>query len=284
MRLIFPLSFTVSLLFFSCKFKQFQQSEKDLQKHYQKTGIRPVYHQAEILGRSLFFAELPGPENAPLLFMIHGSPGAWYGYLKQMDDPILRNHFSMISIDRPGFGNSAAGTSLPSITAQAEMIAEVIRNEKKHRKVILLGRSYGSPIAAVIAAKYPELADGLLLVSSAADPDAEKYFSASGLAHPSCLFHGCVPIPMRMAYDEKNAHASELRKIIYIWKEIHQPVVILQAKDDKIVYPKNGLFLDSALVNASHRLIMVPYGGHLITWSHPDLVREELLKLRGLLK
>jgi pimeloyl-ACP methyl ester carboxylesterase len=213
--------------------------------------------------------------------MIHGAPGAWYGYLKQMDDSILNQHFTMLAPDRLGYGHSDQGFSVPSIAAQSEVIAEMIRKEKQGRKVILMGRSFGSPIASYIAATYPECADALVLVSSAADPQAEKYFKAGKLADPGCLLHGCVPTAMRVANDEKHIHAAELKKILYIWQHIRQPVEILQATDDQIVYYRNAVFLDSALVNAPHHLIKIKQGGHLITYQHPELVRETLLRLKS---
>jgi len=265
----------------SCKFKQFNLSDKDIAKHYATREVKPVYDYLEAENRKLFYAEVNKDKPLPLLVLVHGSPGAWYGFMTQLDDSLLQKNFRMISVDRLGFNKSGAGKAEPSIEVQAEMIANLVKAKKNNQKVILLGRSYGSPIVAVIAAKYPELVDGLVMVSSGVDPKLEKYFLAGRLAKKGCLFRGCIPVPIVTANDEKDSHAAELVKILPYWKNIKQPVTILQAQDDNIVYPKNGDFLDSVFAQNKRHYLKVADGGHLLTYTQPLLVREEIMWLRG---
>ena len=58
-------------------------------------------------------------------------------------------------------------------------------------------------------------------------------------------------------------------------------MTILQAQDDHIVYPKNGDFLDSVFAQNKRHFLKVPKGGHLLTYTQPLLVREEIMWLRG---
>ncbi len=265
----------------SCKFKQFNLSDRDIAKHFATKEVKPAYDYLVAENRKLFYAEVNKDKPLPLLVLVHGSPGAWYGFITQLDDTLLQKNFRMIAVDRLGFNKSGKGKAEPSIEAQAEIVAQLIKTKKNNQKVILLGRSYGSPIVAVIAAKYPELIDGLVMVSSGVDPKLEKYFLAGKLAKKGCLFRGCIPSPIVTANDEKDSYAAELYKILPYWKNIKQPVTILQAQDDHIVYPKNGDFLDSVFAQNKRHFLKVPKGGHLLTYTQPLLVREEIMWLRG---
>ena len=45
-----------------------------------------------------------GNDSLPTLIFIHGTPGSWNAFEMYLRDSLLRAHYRMISIDRPGFG------------------------------------------------------------------------------------------------------------------------------------------------------------------------------------
>jgi pimeloyl-ACP methyl ester carboxylesterase len=256
-------------------------NKKELKNYYKIHQPEPTYHQYETIGRTVFYAHC-GDENKPLIIFIHGAPGRWYGYINYLSDSLLLQHFQMISIDRPGYGYSAKGGAVTSIAQQAALLQPII-DKYKEVPIILLGRSYGGPIASYIAAKNKSKVSALLLISNAADPKLEKFWWFSKPVQSKIgklLFRK----PIDVSSDEKFAHQKELEKMVPLWSEITQNSIILQGGKDFIIYPQNGKYTDSVLVNAPHQYIYLPENGHLISNEKPLLVRKCLLDLLSLIK
>lgn len=183
----------------------------------------------------------------------------------------------MISVDRPGYGNSAKGGSVTGISMQAALLQPII-NRFSNVPIILVGRSYGGPIASFLTAVNKTKIKALLLISNAADPRLEKFWWFSKPVH-SKLGKLLFRKPIDVSSDEKFAHQKELEKMTTYWKEIIQPTIILQGGKDFIIYPENGKFTDSVLVNAPHQYIFLPENGHLISNENPKLIKKCLIDL-----
>lgn len=251
-------------------------STKELHAYYKTHQPEPQYFNYDTLGRSIFYAH-NGNENLPLLLFIHGAPGRWYGYINYLSDTSLLKKFQMISIDRPGYGYSAKGGAEISISQQAVLLQPII-DKYNHVPIIIVGRSYGGPIASYVAALNKMKVKALLLISNAADPKLEKFWWFSKPVHSKfgkLIFRK----PIDVSSDEKFAHKQELEKMTPLWKEIIQPTIILQGGKDFIIYPENGKYTDSVLVNAPHQYIYLPENGHLISNEQPALVKNCLLEL-----
>src|SRR5687767_667322 len=79
---------------------KFVYSDQELDEHYQNKKVRPLYKNARFLDSKLHYAVLSKNDTLPLLVMVHGGPGAWYGYLNLIDDSLLQNNFKIVSVDR----------------------------------------------------------------------------------------------------------------------------------------------------------------------------------------
>ena len=268
--------FTFTLPLGGC-FRKYRMTEKDIDAYYQTHGPRPKSHFLNIGKHRLHWVQ-SGPDSLPLLLMIHGAPGAWYGYKNLLSDPDLLSQYTLASVDRPGYNLSRKGGKVLSIEAQGELIAAIFRSDTV-RPVFLLGRSYGAPIAAYLAARFPQQVKGLMLVAPAADPDRERFWWFSPLVqYPPIRW--LLPQPVRTASSEKYAHCRQLRNLQSCWGEIICPTHILQGGKDFIVHPANSCFVDSMMVSAPRLNRILPLNGHLITVENPGLVKELLLSLR----
>jgi pimeloyl-ACP methyl ester carboxylesterase len=272
--------FLLIIILNGCKFKQFFLSDTEIENHYKCSEEKPFYWKSNSSDSALFCACIGEDCQKPILLLIHGSPGAWYGYIKQFDDTDLQKQFTMVSIDRPGFGKSR-NTGIQSIVEQANSIGKVLETFSPNRPVYVLGRSYGSPVAVALAAKYPNQIKGLILVSSAVDPNLEKYFSMAFLLKKGSPFRHLLPWPILNAQAEKDRHQNDLKEVLPFYSKINIPVSIIQDKDDKIVYPKNGDFLDSAFAKIPHQYIKLSGNGHLITYHNPQVVRDAILWMKN---
>lgn len=259
----------------SC-FSRYFMNDREVAAHYRNNPDPPCFQTIRHNNRTLHFAETGG-DTLPLVLFIHGAPGAWYGYIRYMDDTLLRRRFHLLAPDRPGYGKSDYGRPETSIEKQAEMLYELIRLKRNGRRVILVGRSYGCPIAACIAMRHPEAVNDLLLLAPAIDPEHEKFWWFSKAANSKAM-RWMFPKAINIASDEKFTHVTELRKIFPYWEGIKTPVTVMQGSNDKIVDTANYYFAKKHLCDSISDFVWLPGQSHFISTERYDLVRDWLLK------
>ncbi len=76
----------------------------------------------------------------------------------------LPEDYSMVAVDRPGFSASQPFEAVGSISDQADAMAPLLAAEPGQR-IMLVGQSYGAPIASLMAARHPDQVAVLVLVS-----------------------------------------------------------------------------------------------------------------------
>ena len=88
---LFPLLALLSIFFFSrCFFlKRYVKSDAELEEHYRFATLKPSYRSSETGGKKTHYAVISASDTLPLLVMVHGAPGAWYGYMN-LTDAILK--------------------------------------------------------------------------------------------------------------------------------------------------------------------------------------------------
>lgn len=248
-------------------------NDEAVDKYYSQHPPKPTFSYFNYEGNKYFYAS-SGDTTKPMLFLIHGAPGAWSGYKEFLADSLLLEKYQIVVPDRAGYNNS--GHKVASIEEQAKIFYQIIKI-KKPSGVVLLGRSYGAGVAARMAAEYPAFIKALILVSPACDPSVEKFwwFSKPINSKFARLF---LPQYINAASDEKFSHVTELKKLLPFWRKITCPVTILQGGKDWIIETTNGQFVANSLENAPHRLIYLPENGHLITTERYELVKSILLE------
>ncbi len=268
----------VMLLAWSGCFRRYFLSDKDIARYYETHSPAPVYQSYDTLGHRIFYASVnEDRSDLPLLILVHGSPGGWWVYLNLLTDPRLLEHFRMISVDRPGFGKSDLQKRRVNLEETTNLLLPLVR-KSGGAGCYLLGRSYGGPVVAQMAAQQPERVKGLMLLSSASSPELEKFWWFSKPADRPPI-RWLLGKPVRRASDEKFAHVEELKLMLPIWAKITAPTVVMHGGNDWIVDTANGAFMDRALTHAPHRLIRLPGVGHRISNEAPDRVVEELINL-----
>jgi pimeloyl-ACP methyl ester carboxylesterase len=100
----------------------------------------------------------------PALVFIHGGEqdhSAW-----TLQSRYLAHHgFAVLAVDLPGHGRSG-GAPLPSIAAMADWVAALL-DAAKVKAAALIGHSMGSLVALDCAARHPERATRIALISTA---------------------------------------------------------------------------------------------------------------------
>lgn len=259
-------------------------TDKEIRQHYTNRLSKPLFHIIENDSIKLHYVTFGADTAQPILF-IHGAPGAWDGYLNLLDDSLLQHKFHLISVDRPGYGKSQKlGVSnhkkkkkTYSLQQQANAIILALKSNHSTKKAIIIGRSYGAPVAAKIAALFPDKIEKIILISPAIDPDTEKFwwFSKFGKVF---LVRWFLPERMNTATDEKFAHVKELKILKNDWRKINSKVTVMTGGQDWIVDTTNFSFAKKMLIGKNANFIFIPESGHLITSSRPDLVKKEIFK------
>jgi pimeloyl-ACP methyl ester carboxylesterase len=253
-------------------------TDKELEERYKNSTTKPQYKNLKFLNRNLHYTVVSKNDSLPLLIFLHGAPGAWYGYMNLMDDSLLQQRYKMIAVDRLGYGKSDYGKPELSTQLQALAVKTVIETENTSRKKVhVLGRSYGAPIAAWLAINYPQLTERLFMISPVIDPDHEKFywFSSIGKWKP---VKWLLPKLLNVATDEKYAHPLEMKQMKNKWNKLYTTTYVICGENDRIADTANYSFAKRNIINSDATFLKLKNTGHLVTYEKAGFIKELLLK------
>jgi pimeloyl-ACP methyl ester carboxylesterase len=254
----------------------FEISPEEMNDYFKDKSQKPRFVTYSALDHDMFYATTGSDTNQLVLF-VHGAPGSWDAYVKYLGDTALMQRAQLVSVDRPGYGNSGYGNSVTSIEAQAAMIKPIIDSNKSCKPAILVGHSLGGPVIARLAMDYPDKIGALIFLAPAIDPDNEKIYKISYPANWK-VFRWMVPTVWKVTNDEKLSHVEELTKMIPLWATITVPCTYIYGEKDMIVPPVNVEFAKKMLVNAPLNVIDLPKENHFIPWTRQDTVTRVILQ------
>ena len=97
-----------------------------------------------------------GPQDGPLVVLLHGFPEFWYGWRKQIE-PLAAAGFRVIAPDQRGYNLSSkpSGVAAYSLT---ELVSDVIAiaDQLGQEKIFLAGHDWGAAVAWSAALLHPE--------------------------------------------------------------------------------------------------------------------------------
>ncbi|MHB8095055.1 MAG: alpha/beta fold hydrolase [Candidatus Aminicenantales bacterium] len=113
-------------------------------------------------GDAQIYCEVYG-EGKPVV-LLHGG----FAYIDQFKNyiPVLSRKFKVIAVATRGYGKSELGTRKYSYDLLAEDVKAVIQKECRE-KAIIIGFSDGSNVAYLMARRYPELVDKIVVMGGA---------------------------------------------------------------------------------------------------------------------
>src|SRR4030095_3556448 len=258
---------------------QFRKTDKQLNQFFADNQIPGRIGYYTTHGRKLRYVSI-GSDNLPTLLLIHGSPASMSLYRGRFSDSDILKTFRILAVDRPGYGYSGFGDPEPSIQKQSEMIRVLLDslNTARH-PIIVVGGSFGAPIACRLAMDHPELVDGLVLTGPAIGPGREKVFwFARIIEYPAIRWF--MPRIFKSANTEKLAHKKELEKMLPYWKNIHVPVMYLQGAKDHLIDTSNASFAREKLVNAPYlNIYFFANRQHYLAQYEWPTIKDRILKM-----
>jgi len=260
----------------SCTVLQWRSTDKEIHEKFSTLNIKSEisYFKVDSLNFDSRTLSVSSDNHKINLVFLHGSPSSLSAWESYLIDNKLTAIVNMHAIDRPGYGYSNFGKEITSINTQAE-ITNAIINNKKLKNVIVIGASYGGPIAARVAFLNKNV-KAAVMVSPAIDPEIEKDIWASRFTQWK-LTRWMVPTAYRVAGDEKKVHAHELTLINKDWQKIKKPIIHIHGNADDLVPYENINF--SKQVFDDLKVVTIPEKGHEISWKHKELIIPHLLSL-----
>lgn len=241
---------------------------KEIEKHSQ--GGQVIYAESgdmEVRG-----VETGDPEAQPMVF-IHGAPGSGRDFSRYLFHDSLQAVARLIALDRPGYGGSDYGNPMPSVIEQADRLSVLVPDSS-----ILIGHSFGGPVASALAIRHPQKVAHLVLLAAAVDPDQEKHFLINdiiGRPPLKWILSGAV----RVAVKEKMTHEQALEELKPYWPKLDVPVTVVHGRNDNIVPYENVAFLESQLEHLDVTYHAPDGMNHIMIWSMDDWVTDQLLEI-----
>ena len=250
------------------------------------------------------------PPGGPIVVMLHGFTGSkenWYPLAER-----LRGKYRLLIPDLPGWGESERKPDADyGFVEQSVRVAEFIQALSPNRPVVLLGHSMGGGIAALVAARYPQLVDRVGLFDAAGVRFKDNQFGIDVLAgenpfavadrvtlqrYIDTVFHRAeakpwIPWPAStglIARRRKDA-AFEQAVLEHIGRgperflpgdeaaNIRQPALLLWGRQDAVIDP-SALDLYAARMPQASK-VLVDNAGHMSLMEQPDVVAAAVIAL-----
>ena len=266
-----------TLSYFMSGCLQFRMNERKAEEFYSDKSFQPKFHSYQVDENRVINYVEQGNENDRMLIFVHGSPGSWSAFRDYFTIDSIAKSTRIISVDRPGFGDSNFGWAEASLKKQAEYLKPILELNKNNQKPVLVGHSLGGPVIARMAMDYPDLVGPLIYLASSVDPELEpsnwyRYI----IKFP--LINYLIPRSFRASNDEILPLKKELEKMLPLWKTIDQPSIVIHGEKDDLVPVGNADFIERMSVNSTVEVIKLENTNHFIPWSHMSLITEKILE------
>ncbi len=132
-----------------------------------RAKIRDTEIYFDVEGSGLV-ADGPRMREKPIMFLLHGGPGADHSSYKPTFSP-LSQKVQLVYFDHRGQGRSARGDKQTYTLESNVEDMEALRQHLGLDKIVVLGSSYGGMVALSYACRYPHRVSHLIVVATASN-------------------------------------------------------------------------------------------------------------------
>jgi len=255
----------------------FRVADAEAKQKFAAKGIELTTNTIEVEKHHLHYVQT-GSDTMPTIFFVHGTPGSWDAFSIYLQDSLLLQKFRLVSIDRPGFGNSDYGKP-ENLARQSQLISPLFKKLENGKPYFLAGHSLGGPMVIKLAADNKNMFNGIVVISGSIDPDEEKPERWRPILFETPLNY-FVPGAMRPSNEELWYLKKDLVLLRDDFKKITCPVYFIHGQSDTWVPPGNVEYGKKLLVNAPQiGELMIPGDNHFIPWTKFKEIRDVLLYL-----
>lgn len=234
-------------------------------------------------GFQLHYRQTGNAQKAVVVW-VHGTPGNWTDGAYLYRDKTFISGVKLVLLDRPGWGESQyldqprLITSFKEIGRLIQPLLHKLKQDHPDVPLILLGFSWGGSVAPAIALDYPELIDGVLLLSGGLDPELTRPRWYNKFAN-TLLGNAVIGESLRQANIEMYALSPQLAMLRDRLPHLPQPVIVVQGDRDKLVDPKNADYAEQVLPEERSLILRLENQGHLLQLERTGLIARCVVAL-----
>lgn len=267
----------IAWLVFAQSCMQFRISDNEAIKEFATHGVKLSTENVLVDGFNMHYVKT-GNDSLPTLFFVHGSPGSWNAFTRYLVDSALLSKYRMISVDRPGFGDSEFGNA-KNLQEQSDLISPLLQLWKNNKPAYVIGHSLGGPMAIKLAADNPDYFAGVILLAGSVDPAEEKPEKWRPVLYKTPLKF-LVPGAFRPSNKELWFLKKDLKLLKADFTKVSCPVWIIHGDKDNMVPVGNAAYAKQMLIHSSHvETKILPGASHFIPWDHYGDIKEVLMQL-----
>ncbi len=257
-----------------------RKTDREIQAFLGPYQVNAVNDTLKLRGRDIVYLKTgKGEQKKSALILVHGSPGSLDAYLDYMVDTALLSRVDIITYDRPGFGNSAFGIALPSLSGQADILIDLMK-AMGYDTYWLAGHSYGAPVIVQAAIREPRKVSGLCLIAGSVSPELEPKATEWRKWIDLPLIRDLLPVSMRVSNEELMSIRQDLTMIEDDWDRLRMPLSVIHGTKDVLVPFENMQYVQEKATAADTIFTKVFEGeSHFILWTHEPQIVGELVKL-----
>jgi pimeloyl-ACP methyl ester carboxylesterase len=255
----------------------FRVADDTAKKQFIEKGVSLTTNTIKINNRTLHYAQT-GANDLPTIVFIHGTPGSWNAFEDYLKDKDLQQKFRLISIDRPGFGNSDFGNAL-NLSDQSIIISPLLDYINNGKPLYLVGHSLGGPMIIRLAGDNPGKINGLVLLAASNDPAAEKPEKWRPVLYKTPLKY-FIPGALRPSNEELWYLKKDLVDLKALFQKINCPVYIVHGTKDVLVPFSNVAYTKKMFAHNTQLQELIFEGeNHFLPWARYAEIKALLLKL-----
>lgn len=257
--------------------------------------------------------QISGPENAPIILLLHGTGAASHSWRHLL--PLLSGRFRIVAPDLPCHGfTRARGPADLSLTGMVRALSELVAKLDRCPAVIV-GHSAGAAIAVALAAdqasSVPRHVIGIngaflpirgnalfspLAKALFANPFSASMFSLMARATPlggnlltatgssidedgKAIYRMLLASPAHVRGALGMMAAWDLTRFDQMLRRLPFPMTVIAARDDPMVPIENSRH--AAQQASGSRLILTERGGHLLHECRADEIAQRLGEVLG---
>lgn len=218
----------------------------------------------------------------PALLLLHGNGRTWQDWRSQF--PTLTDRLRLITYDQRGFGRSTLNGDLFSLVQLADDAAEVL-HQLGVEHAYVAGISMGAQVAQILARRYPQRVDGIILggspylaTSSQALRDHEAIADLESMTDEQLLEYidasfAQLEQDSPPSQAERNALFTQLQRqsqrrfcpedltILQEYEKIDVPTLIVHGEADPLLLEEGAARMSERIPAA--RLVVIAGGGHI---------------------
>lgn len=186
--------------------------------------------------------------------------------------PYLHQHYRLILLDLPGFGQSENPPENFTSYDFAQTIAEWLKQQKLS-KVILVGHSFGGKVASIIASQYPDQITKLVLIANSGIVHL-KFWNKVAKIIPQFLKKYLASLVVSRDYRNAGKLLPIFKTIVKEdltndFKNIKKPTLIIWGKNDSELPVSDGQKVNELIKNSHLEIVE---GNHSPFLADPEKI------------